>query len=202
METAVVESIPTPVETDEPELMKLASRGDSRAFATLVERYMRRAYYVALGLTGSHEDALDLSQEAFARAFRARHRLDPDGSFYAWLYQILRRLCFNFNRDRRSRRTKLAEARPWLVDRASAAAADRGPEASIERAETIRRVRSAIEELPDREREILVLREFEGLSYRDVAGLLGIPIGTVMSRLYTARRHLARVIEEETGERG
>jgi len=202
VETALVEPVPAPVETDEPELMKLASGGDSRAFATLVERYMRRAYYVALGLTGSHEDALDLSQEAFARAFRARHRLDPTGSFYAWLYQILRRLCFNFNRDRRSRRTKLSEARPWLLARASAEAAEHGPEATVAREETIHRVRAAIEELPDREREILVLREFEGLSYRDIAELLGIPIGTVMSRLYTARRHLARVIEEETRERG
>ena len=89
METALVESVPPPIATDEKELMRLARRGDSSAFSTLVERYMRRAYYVALGLVGSHEDALDLSQEAFARAFRARHRLDPEGSFYAWLYQTL-----------------------------------------------------------------------------------------------------------------
>ncbi len=202
METALVEPVATSIESDEKELMARARAGDSRAFSTLVERYMRRAYYVALGLVGSHEDALDLSQEAFARAFRARHRLDPEGSFYAWLYQILRRLCFNFNRDRKSRRSKLAEARSWMVDRASADAAEHGPEASIARAEAVRRVRRAIEELPDREREILVLREFEGLRYRDIARLLGIPIGTVMSRLYTARRHLATVIEEETGERG
>jgi RNA polymerase sigma-70 factor (ECF subfamily) len=73
-------------------LSERARDGDSEAFGLLVERYMRRTYVHALGIVGSREDALDLSQEAFARAYRARHTLDPSRPFYGWLYQILRRV--------------------------------------------------------------------------------------------------------------
>ncbi|ANM29966.1 hypothetical protein ABI59_10880 [Acidobacteria bacterium Mor1] len=181
---------------EEQDLVRRVSGGDARAFATLVDRYMRRAYYAALALVGSHEDALDLSQDAFARAYNARDRLDPERPFYPWFYAILRRLCFNHNRDRRSRRTKLQNAADWLVTQA-ADRTTRDPSKLLEREETIRRVREAMEALADREREVLVLKEFEGLRYREIAELLEIPIGTVMSRLYTARKRLAAVLEQE-----
>jgi RNA polymerase sigma-70 factor (ECF subfamily) len=194
MEMALVQTIDA--EPADRELVRMARDGDSHAFSKLVERYMRRAYYVALGLVGRHEDALDLSQEAFARAYKARHRLDPNGSFYAWLYQIIRRLCFNFNRDRKLHREKLRQAEDWLVEQHTRVSSA-NPAKSAERTEDIRRVRDAMERLPDRDREILVLKEFEGLKYREIAELLGIPIGTVMSRLYSARKRLAAVLEEE-----
>ena len=88
---------------------------------------MRRAYFAALGLTGSHEDALDLSQEAFARALRASRRLDPERPFYPWLYGILRRLCLNQLRDGRARAEKMEVAGSWLVDDARDRAAAAGP---------------------------------------------------------------------------
>jgi len=175
-------------------LVRRVRAGDTPAFGKLVERYMRRAYYAALGLVGSHEDALDLSQEAFARAFRARERLDPERPFYAWLYQIIRRLCFNFVRDRRTRRRGIESASSWLVQQATARSTD-NPQKTLERREARERVTEALESLPDRDREILVLKEFEGLRYREIAELIGIPIGTVMSRLYSARRRLAAALE-------
>lgn len=180
----------------ERELVRRARDGDTAAFGTLVEKYMRRAYYIALGMSGSHEDALDLSQEAFVRAFRARGTLDPDRPFYAWLYQIVRRLCFNNTRDKRTRTERIREARPWLVGRSEARHAGLDPARALEREEARDRVRRGIEALPERLREVLVLKEFEGLRYREIADLVGIPIGTVMSRLYTARRRLAEVLEE------
>lgn len=192
METALAISLPT----DERALVQRAQAGDLEAFGELVSRYMRRAYYAALGLVGSHDDALDLSQEAFARAFRARTSLDPDRPFYTWLYTILRRLCFNFLRDRNTRARKLAEAAGWLSDEASARAAAHNPGRVTELAELRRRVAQAIEGLPERQREVLVLKEFEDLRYREIADLLGIPIGTVMSRLYAARRQLAASLAE------
>jgi len=182
-------------EASERALVQQARAGDRRAFGELVTRYMRRAYYAALGLVGSHEDALDLSQEAFARAFRARANLDPDLPFYGYLYQIVRRLCFNFLRDSRTRRARMVEATPWLMDQAGARAVATDPARSAERSELCAVVQAAIERLPEREREVLVLKEFEGLRYREIAELLGIPIGTVMSRLYTARRNLAAELE-------
>ncbi len=161
-------------------LVARARSGDRHAFGELVNRYMQRAYYAALGLIGSHEDALDLSQEAFAR----------------WLYQIVRRLCFNFLRDRSTRRRRLDEATPWLVQEAGVRAAQSDPAKSAERAELRAKVQAAIEKLPEREREVLVLKEFEGLRYREIAELLNVPIGTVMSRLYYARKDLAEHLGE------
>jgi RNA polymerase sigma-70 factor (ECF subfamily) len=178
-------------------LVRRTRAGDTRAFGILVERYMRRAYYAALGLVGSSEDALDLSQEAFVRAFRARHTIDPDRPFYAWLYQIIRRLCFNHTRDRRTRRRGIAAAGSWLVEQASARTAGMSPDRALERAEAKRRVGAALESLSDRDREVLVLKEFEGLRYREIAEIIGVPIGTVMSRLYSARRRLAAALEED-----
>jgi len=182
----------------ERDLILRAQAGERAAFGELVGRYMRRAYFGALGLVGSPEDAMDLSQEAFARAYKARGRIDPDQVFYTWLYQILRRLCFNFNRDRKLRREKLEQASSWMADEADWRAQRTDPQRVAEREEAQRRVRAAIEALPDHEREVLVLREFEGLRYREIAELMNIPIGTVMSRLYSARRRLAAVIEGES----
>ena len=176
-------------------LIRRAQAGDAEAFGVLVERYMRRAYYAALSLVGSREDALDLSQEAFARAYRSRAAIDPERPFYAWLYQILRRLCFNFIRDRRSRRQTLNAAGSWLADEMAHRGLP-GPEAALERAEARRLVAAAIEQLPAREREVLALKEFESLSYKEIAALVGVPIGTVMSRLYSARQRLAQALEE------
>lgn len=182
---------------DRPLVLRVRS-GDRDAFGELVLKYMRRAYFAALGIVGSHDDAMDLSQDAFARAFRARKRLDPDRPFYPWLYQILRRLCFNHLRNQRTRRARLEEAAGWLADRARSEAAATAPDRTVERAELRARLEAAIATLRPHEREVIVMREFEGLTYREIADLLGIPIGTVMSRLYAARRRLAAILGEAT----
>jgi RNA polymerase sigma-70 factor (ECF subfamily) len=181
--------------SDERETVLRVQSGDQQAFGELVRKYMQRAYYGALGLTGSHEDALDLSQEAFARAFRARTSIDPERPFYTWYYQILRRLCFNRGRDESSRRKKLRQQSCWLIseeqDRQTAS-----PDAVMLQQQLQERCGLAIETLPDAEREIIVLRELQDLSYQEIAGLLDIPVGTVMSRLYTARKRLASSLAE------
>lgn len=182
--------------TAEAILVRGARAGDTAAFGELVSIHMQRCYYAALGMVGSPQDAEDLSQEAFARAFRARARLDPERPFYPWLYQILRRLCYNFTRDTGSRRRKLEEAGGWLVAEATTRAAADDPERLRATDELRRRLEAAIRKLPIAQREVLVLKEFEGLKYREIAGLLEVPIGTVMSRLYAARQRLASQLEE------
>lgn len=173
-------------------LCRRARAGDTGAFGLLIERHMRRAYRHAAGIVGSREDALDLSQEAFARAFRARHTLDPDRPFYAWLYQILRRLCFNYLRDARTRARILdAMTVDWLVGTGTTS----DPAAEAQRAEERRRVAEVIAGLPSHEREVVILKEFDGLKYREIAELLGVPQGTVMSRLYAARKRLGEALE-------
>ncbi len=184
-------------ELTEATLMLRARDGDTNAFGELVRRHMRRAYFASLGLVGSHDDALDLSQEAFARALRASAKLDPDLPFYPWLYRILRRLCLNHLRDGRSRRAKLAQAGTWLQDEARERAAASDPSRAVQREELRRSLAAAIETLPPIQREVLVLREFEELRYREIAELLEIPEGTVMSRLYAARQGLAAALGED-----
>ncbi len=180
---------------EECDWLRRVQAGDREVFGKLVSRYMQRAYYGALGLVGSHADALDLSQEAFVRAFRARATLDPERPFYTWYYQILRRLCFNQGRDQRNRQRLHIEAESWLVSEAYSRGAF-PPEQQSETDELYQRIRRAIEALPDTEREIIVMRELEELSYREIAELLEIPQGTVMSRLYTARKRLATELLE------
>lgn len=181
--------------TAEAILVRRVRAGDTAAFGELVSRYMQRCYFAALGMVGSPQDAEDLSQEAFVRAFRARTRLDPDRPFYPWLYQIVRRLCYNFTRDTSSRRRKLERAGSWLVAEATHRAAADDPERVRARDELRDRLEEAISELPLAQREVFVLKEFEGLKYREIAELLDVPIGTVMSRLYAARQKLADRLE-------
>lgn len=169
--------------------------GDPEAFAQLVERYRPRVYVHALGIVASREDALDLAQEAFVRAFRARHTLDPARPVQAWLYQIVRRLCFNHLRDRKAHAKAIETDGPdWLAG-GGAPASD--PLEEVQRTEARKRVAAAIDGLPAHEREVLVLKEFEELKYREIADLLGIPVGTVMSRLYSARKRLADALENQ-----
>ncbi|MFW6084211.1 MAG: RNA polymerase sigma factor [Gemmatimonadota bacterium] len=178
-------------------LMERASRGDSSAFGELVRRNMRRAYRAALGLVGSPDDALDLSQDAFVRALKHAEKLDPKRPFYPWYYAILRRLCFNFLRDRKNRQRLLDERGAWLAEDLTGGGPGESPEGRLRREDARRIVARALAGLPETQREVLVLREFEELKYREIAELLEIPEGTVMSRLYTARRALADALEEE-----
>ena len=140
-----------PIESSDGDLVRRAQSGDRKAFGELLERYMRRAYYSALGLVGSAEDARDLSQEAFVRAFRARQTIDPERPFFAWLYQIIRRLCFNHTRDRRTRLRGIDAAQNWLVDQAETRHSGANPDQALETGEARRRVRLRREVAPRRE---------------------------------------------------
>lgn len=144
---------------DELALVDRARRGDTAAFGALVERYMRRAYHLALGLVGSPEDALDLSQDAFVRAFRARRSLESGRPFYPWYYQILRRLCFNFLRDRSARRGSLERAASWLVENAAYGASATRPDRAAELSALRERLAEAIAELPEHEREVYAITD-------------------------------------------
>lgn len=154
---------------------------------------MKRAYYTALGLVGTQEDALDLSQEAFVRAYRAINKLDVDRKFFTWYYQILRHLCFNFLRDRARHTRSFSEVgENWLNQ-----IPDGNQDASrlVEQEEMKEVVWKALTSLKEHEREIIILKEFQGMSYKKIAGLLDCPLGTVMSRLYSARKAIRTKLE-------
>ncbi len=158
--------------------------GSAEAFEEVVRTTMRRAYAVALGITGNSEDAHDLSQEAFMAAHRARASFDVDRPFFPWFYRILRNRCLNFLRKKAGRREVSIDA---LVEKPGRS---ESPETGVMRKERARALWRAIQELSPEHREIVILRSFQELSYREIAATLGISEGTVMSRLYYARRSL------------
>jgi len=196
MDTLVMElteaKVVTPLVDQDAELLAACARGRTRAFHQLVEKYKRRAYYIALGLVGSSEDAWDLSQEAFVRIWKGRKSFDPSRPFWPWFYAILANLCKNCLRDRDVRVRHADGIRRMEEGRQD----DVGnPEAVLLETETQQEVWAAIEQLPFKFREIIVLRHFQDMAYEDIARQLGIPEGSVMSRLFYARKKLREFLE-------
>jgi RNA polymerase sigma-70 factor (ECF subfamily) len=187
------------LDPDDAQAIRRCQRGDRSAFEPVVRRYMQRASFFALGLTGDQEEALDASQEAFIRAYRAIGGFDASRPFYPWFHRILRNVCLTrLARTGRSREVPLEDN----VDIASTTvpgALDVDPAAALERTELRRIVWEGLGDLSVTDREILVLREFQDLSYSEIAQLLEIPQGTVMSRLHSARRRLRERLEPLLG---
>ena len=175
--------VPT-IDHEEQSLILRCQKGDREAFRWIVDRHKHRAAAFALAWTGNQQDALDLSQEAFARAFRAIQRFDLTRPFYPWLHTILRNLCLNHL----GRASRLHEVP--LEDTCERIDPLPRPDTVLERKELRRGVWEAMRRLAPRDREILVLREFQGLTYAEISVVLDIPRGTVMSRLHEARRRL------------
>jgi len=185
----MVDTITYAIDADEKQIILRCQRGDRKAFAPLVMRYMHRAASFALAWTGNQEDALDLSQEAFVRAYRAIERFDTDRPFYPWFHKILKNLCLNHL----GRASRLHEVP--LMDHVDWADSHAGPDVLLEREEIKQQVWQGIRKLNAHDREILILREFQHLTYAELAEVLDIPRGTVMSRLHSARLHLKRKLE-------
>jgi len=173
----------------------IRSKDDFEAF---VKQHMKTAYLTALGLVGNREDALELSQEAFFRAYQHYDQLQAQGKFFAWFYQILRNLCFSHLRKRRLRQ---ATELPQAEGCEPTAAGDDGfrPDAIAEHDERRDAVWRALGRLSETHREIIILRHFENLSYEKIAQTLMCNPGTMMSRLYHARKRLKEILEQEKG---
>ena len=172
----------------------LARKGDREAFGKIVERHMKSAYYTALAIVRSPEDAMELSQDAFLRAFCAMNRFEKGASFYPWFHRILRNVCFTHLKKRKRRLDNVPidrEAGEWEFP-----SKEMNPSEIIEREELEQQVWLKLGQLGEADREILFLKEFKGLSYADIADALEIPLGTVMSRLYNARKRLREKMAE------
>jgi RNA polymerase sigma-70 factor (ECF subfamily) len=176
-----------------------SATGDSRAaFEAFVKTHMKRAYAIALGLVGNHEDALELSQEAFAKAYQNMETLNAKGKLFPWFYQILRNLCFSHLRKKRYRRTSSihgTEENPIEL----AAPTENDPERNLEQDEQKDLLWKAINQLDEKHREVIVLRHFQNLSYEQMAQMLFCSKGTVTSRLYYARQRLKEILVPTKG---
>ena len=195
-------------------LIRGARTGDRGAFERLVLLYEKKVYNLAFRMMGNHEDASDVAQEAFLRAFSRLREFRGDSSFSTWLYRIVANVCLDeLRRKKRQRVSYLSEpASTEDGDMArQIASTDPGPEEFLERQEIKEAIQRAIESLPDDHRLIVILRDMNGLSYEEISAVLGCSLGTVKSRLNRARNALRQRLAGselfrrhivESGERG
>jgi len=173
---------------DDADAIRRCREGDTDAFHHVVQRYQRRALAHARVLTGNDADAADAAQDAFLDAFRHLDRFDVTREFYPWFYVLLRNRCFK-HRARAQEGSAVA-----LIDAAA-------PQPSGSR-EALQDLRRALDRLDAGDRELIVLKHLDGWTYDELAGRIGIPRGTVMSRLYYARQRLQSLMLGEAGGGG
>ena len=181
----------------ERELVRKCKSGGSRFYEPLVRAYEPAALRVATAMLGNLEDARDALQEAFVKAYDSLHRFDLQRPFGPWFFQILRNQCRDMLRSRQARfRMETLAERLELKP----ADAEGGPERAHQRSAARELLWRALERVGEDHREILVLKELQGLRYEDIAQILDIPEGTVASRLFHARRALKEALESMGAE--
>lgn len=182
---------------DDRELVELARKGDRDAFRTLFERYHRRAYALAFGVLRHQDDALDVVQDAFIKAHKYLDKFEGNSSFYTWLYRIVMNLAIDhLRKHRRVRPVELdeqhleegAQADDTLLPKMLGG----NPGRALMDKQIRARIDEALRELSENHRSVLVMRELEGMSYEEMAQAMSCSKGTIMSRLFHARRNMQK----------
>ena len=188
-----------PPEDPDAEMVAAVLEGDPEAYRVLVERYERRIYHVIYGMVRNPEDARDLAQDAFVKAFQNLHRFRLEAKFYTWLCRIAMNVAIDHLRKMKHRsHAEFDDTRGGSegaqVVRLHSAKDD--PSENVARSRMYKTIMDAVETLPEDQKQVLILREIEDMPYKDIADVLDIPEGTVMSRLYYARRRLQQLLAE------
>ena len=190
-------SEPAPVE--EMELVKRARKGDLAAYDDLVRRYQERIYATVYHMTSNHEDANDLAQEAFIKAYQALKSFKGGSSFYTWVYRIAVNKTINFLKQRKNRSQMSlddldfnAEHDPDLV----ALISDKTPRREVALAELQEKLNTAMQKLSEPHRLAVTLHDVQGLSHEEIAKIMECNVGTVRSRLFYARQQLQAILSD------
>ena len=165
----------------ESEWVRWAQGGDTDAFARLVEAHQRVVYRIAMRIVGNRQEAEDVAQEVFIKAYEALAHFDPARPLAPWLYRIARNTALTWIKQRPPH----AALGDWVEDEA-----DPGPEAQAVTGEALERLRRGLDALPEKYRRAVELRHFQGLSYQEMSAALGVPLSDVKSWLFRARRML------------
>ena len=173
--------------------------GDTNAFETLVLEYEKNVYNIALRMTGNSEDAADMTQEAFIKAYNSLQAFRGDSKFSVWLYRIVSNVCLDFLRSKNRRPTVSLSVEDDDGEDAQLDVADesQSPELLLDRKLTRDSVRRGLDSLPPDYRQILLLREIQGLSYDEIAQALSLEVGTVKSRIFRARKRLCTFLIDD-----
>ncbi len=177
--------------------------GDGSAYRPLVERYQTRIHAMVFGVVREAEEARDLTQNAFIKAYQNLASFRVESSFYTWLYRIAMNLAIDSTRKNRRRRTTSYDEAVASRDEDGMileAHQSESPQRALQRKELHEQIYGALGELSEDQREVILLREVEGLSYKEISEAMGIPEGTVMSRLFYARKRLQGLLQQSTGE--
>jgi len=188
------------VEPDDVELVKRCQAGDSSAFNDLVTRYRSKAFTMIYGMVQNEQDAWDLAQEGFLKAWKSIHRFKGNSSFYTWLYRIMTNVTID------SLRRKGVHGEAEFDDRIATSQVEPGsrttpssvplPHKKLEQREIRQRIDQAISKLSPEHRAVIVMKEIEDLQYNEIADILSCSLGTVMSRLFYARKKLQSLLRD------
>jgi RNA polymerase sigma-70 factor (ECF subfamily) len=192
-----------PVENDDYKLIKLCLRGKKECFAQLVEKYSKRAYNLSYRLTSNPEKAKDIVQEAFIKIYKSLDKYDPSYKFSSWLLKTVSNLCIDYHRTRHQATASLeailasgAES-AILSDASSKGSTEEVIEERLESQELKRVIAEGMELLPMDYKSVLVLRHVQNLSYKEIAQMLGLPMGTIKARIFRARKLLKGFLESK-----
>ena len=173
------------------ELIERCLRKDNSAWEQIVARYRRKVFHIAYKFTGKHDEAEDLTQEIFLKVFKSIDKFNRDADFSTWLSSVARNFCIDNYRAGKREREVLVED---LVAFDLAPAASGNPHRALEDQDRRSFLRRGLDQLPDKLREAVVLRDLQGLSYQEMADRLALPEGTVKSRINRGREELARLL--------
>jgi len=180
-------------------LIEQAKTGDRTAFRSLLERHQRRAFAIAFSLVHDEQDAREIVQEAFLRVHRGLARFQGGSSFFTWLYRIVTNLSIDLIRKPGRQRAEWDDTREVdegaeipLLNRLEGS----DPLEVVRRGEIAERIQTALDALPPYHRSVILMRELEGMSYEEMAQVMDVSKGTIMSRLFHARQKLQRALAE------
>ena len=184
---------------EESRIVQKVLRGDVNAFEKLVLEYEKSVYNIALRMTGNSEDASDMTPEAFIKAYNSLQSFRGDSKFSVWLYRIATNVCLDFLRSRSRKPTVSLSVEDNEGEEVQLDVADesQSPELLLDRQMTRESVRRGLETLSPEYRQILLLREIQGLSYDEISQALGLEVGTVKSRIFRARKKLCAFLLQD-----
>lgn len=190
------------MDSQDLELVDRIQAQDREAFKELVEKYQRKVYSICYGMLKDSESSMDVSQEVFIKVYRYIDKFNRDSSFYTWLYRITVNMCIDH--IRKNSRVQKVEYDDRIAHEGDSEGEDYitpsrlgiNPDKVYGRKELRQKMLEALETLTEKHRTILILREVEGLSYEELAEVLDISKGTVMSRLYHARRYFQEALKD------